>query len=177
MKRSKRLIFLVGSLLVLGVAVPGAALAETWNWVMETHGENISWTSPTAVPITWKPYHWSAGFTKIEAQLVFTVWLDVTAEFGDTTAAGISQALPFDIINEPVNEPGTLVCDIHHWVDGAGNGQFTIANVVFGTLLGSQITGFRATGSTTVVPEPAGIILLLSGAIAIGLVALRRRSR
>jgi hypothetical protein len=58
-------------------------------------------------------------------------------------------------------------------VDAAGNGQFTISNVVFGSLLGNPITGFRGTGETTVTPEPATLSLLALG----GLGALLRRRR
>jgi hypothetical protein len=177
MFRTKGLFFLTGLLLVLGAAVPGAALAETWNWVMETHGANVSWTSPTAVSTTWADYVWSAEFTKIEAQLGGALWLDLTKEFGDVKDNGIAHALPFDLYKQHVNEPGTLVCDIYHWVDAGGSGQFTISNVVFGSLMGAPITGFRGTGSSTVVPEPVGIMLLVTGAMAIGLVFWKRRWR
>jgi len=172
MNRKKGLILSVGLLLVLGSPVPNAALAETWNWVLETHGANISWTSPTAVGTTWADYNWSAEYTKIEAQIGGMLWLDVTKEFGDTSFSGINHALPFDMYKEHVNEPGTLVCDMYHWVDAAGEGQFTISNVVFGSLLGNPITGFRGTGATEVTPEPATLALLALGGLGL---ALRRR--
>jgi len=173
MNRANGLIVSVGLLLVLGAAVPNAALAETWNWVLETHGENTFWTSSTAVPTTWGTFDWSAEYTKIEFQIGGALWLDVTQDFGDTKASGIAHALPFDMYKEHVNEPGTLVCDIYHWVDAAGEGQFTISNVVFGSLFGNPITGFRGTGVTEVTPEPATLSLLALG----GLALLRRRRK
>ncbi|MCX5674038.1 MAG: PEP-CTERM sorting domain-containing protein [Planctomycetota bacterium] len=171
MNRKKGLILSVGLLLVLGSPAPNAALAETWNWVLETHGSNVSWTSPTAVDTHWADYDWSAEFIQIEAQLGGALWLDVTNDFGDTHVSGIDHALPFDIYMEHVNEPGTLVADWYHWVDATGQGRFTISNVVFGSLLGNPITGFRGTGETTVTPEPATLSLLALG----GLALLRRR--
>jgi len=177
MTRNKGLFFLIGSLLVLGAALPGAAVAETWNWVMETHGANVAWTSPTAVSTKWADYVWSAEFTKIEAQIGGMLWLDLTKEFGDVKDNGIAHALPFDLYKQHVDEPGTLVCDIYHWVDAGGSGQFTISNVVFGVFGGAPITGFRGTGFTNVVPEPAGIIMLLSLAAAFGVAVLKRRWR
>ncbi len=174
MNRRQGLTLLVAAILVSGAAAPEVAVAETWNWVLETHGANVSWTSPTAVPTGWAEYDWSAEYTKIEAQLGGALWLDVTANFGDTQASGTAVALPFDIYNEHVNEPGTLMADLHHWVDAAGNGQFTISNVVFGSLLGNPITGFRGTGETTVTPEPATLSLLALGALG---ALLRRRRR
>jgi hypothetical protein len=173
MNRRQGLILLVAALLVSGAAAPDVAVAETWNWVLETHGADAAWTSPTAVPAGWAEYDWSAEYTKIEAQIGGMLWIDVTSEFGDTKTSGMSYALPFDIYKEHVNEPGTLVCDMHHWVDAAGNGQFTISNLVFGSLLGNPITGFRGTGETTVTPEPATLSLLALG----GLGALLRRRR
>jgi hypothetical protein len=173
MNRRNGLILSVGLLLVLGSPVPNAALAETWNWVLETHGANVSWTSPTAVPTGWPAYDWSAEYTKIETQIGGMLWLDVTSEFGDTYVSGVNYALPFDIYKEHVNEPGTLVCDIYHWVDAAGEGQFTISNVVFGSMYGQPITGARWTGVAEVSPEPATLSLLALGGL--GLLARRRR--
>jgi len=174
MNRRQGLILLGAALLVLGAAMPDVAVAETWNWVLETHGVDVSWTSPTAVPTDWWTYDYSAEYTKIEAQIGGALWLDVTADFGDTQVSGISHALPFDIYKEHVRQPGTLELDLHHWVDAAGNGQFTISNVVFGSLLGNPITGFRGTGETTVTPEPATLSLLALGALG-ALVRQRRK--
>jgi len=198
MSRTKRVVFLIGSLLVLGLAVPSAALGETWTWTLETHGEDVFWTSPTAVPTGFPQYDWSAQFTLIEAQLRTPfpppndkIWSDVTSQFGDTSASGTATALPFNIYADYVNEAGILKLYLSHYVDATGHGQFALTGDDPGTpevetmFLGIMpgvnwpILGFRATGETAVnaVPEPTGVVLLLTGLLAAGLVALRRRSR
>ncbi len=175
MNRRNGLIVSVGLLLVLGAAVPNAAVAETWNWVMETRGANISWTSPTAVSTQWYDYNWSAEYTRIEYQLGGAMWVDVTQDFGDTKESGIDHALPFDIYKDHINQAGQYQGDHHLWVDAQGQGEFIICNVVFGSMYGEPITGARWTGVAEVSPEPATLSLLALGGLA--LMARRRKNR
>lgn len=163
MNRANGLILSVGLLLVLGAAMPNAALAETWNWVLETHGENLSWTSPTAVGTTWADYNWSAEYTRIEYQLGGAMWLDVTGDFGDTKESGIAHALPIDIYKMHYQDPGQYEGDHYLRVDAQGWGEFTISHVVFGSMYGQPITGARWTGVAEVSPEPATLSLLALG--------------
>jgi len=84
---------------------------------------------------------------------------------------------------------GDLVfeCDLRVRADAAGYGGFDLLNVTFGSYLDQNVNAIRL-GSESgdpiggwidvrPVPEPSGMALLLAGAVALGVMGLRRRRR
>lgn len=192
----KRWLLVAGVLLGLCMVLilPGSARAEWYDelgpewlrfdWSIESLNEaDAYWTSDTPIPPGKGPYDWQVELIEVKAQILGSVWLDVTKEFGSTYDSGSAADLPFTIIDMPVNQPGLLKIDFFHGViwNGATSDyrlHTSLENAEFGSMLGYDITGFRANAITAIkpVPEPGSLALFGGGAL-IGLVLWRRRRK
>ncbi len=129
-------------------------------------------------------YEWSWEVTKVHLRATLLpnvyLWQGVDADYGDAgTHVG---SLPFNLANEAVDDgsSGAIIkANLHLHVTADGKGNFDLTNIEWGTYSGYDVTGIAVEGQMTVnaVPEPTGLALLLSGALPLGLVALRRRRR
>jgi hypothetical protein len=154
-------------------------------------GSDAHWNSTSAVDPTSPKYDFEWGLTTIYAKLgndwqdVSSLWSyggggsGVTLPFETTTPIKIYELLFFgDLVFE---------CDLRIRADAAGYASFDLLNVTFGSYLDQNVNAMRL-GSVSgdaiggwidvrPVPEPSGMALLLGGAVALGVMGLRRRRR
>jgi hypothetical protein len=176
----------VGLALVFGVALvlgsTSMAQAETWTFTdvtIQKPATQMFYEMTPAISTAFPKYDWSYLVTKVDAQLNWGLWLTPYTNLSDSGQATIVGPFAgFDMWNEHVNEDA-LKGDIRLWVNANGNPHLDMSNLVYGSMYGADVTGLRASGTITVtgVPEPTGVLMLASGAIAVGLILVRRRGR
>jgi len=200
MLRQTRDSILVGA--VLGVVAGSPTLAHadyTWTYshfstlyVEKSQGNQGLFTFTPPVATGMPQYDW-------QYQIV-EVWIQ-TDQFGGRWeqlgktigSSGSSNALPLSMLENWVvqqmnpfpNQFDLLIgFTVNHWVDDLGRGRLDITNINWGKEwppLGTPYNvirlGFDGWVNVTPVPEPAGILALLSGAGTLGLIAARRRRR
>lgn len=142
--RFSRLGFLV-ILTVCGPAVIAGADTAVWNFDLQTTGQDVYYSSPTAVCVTAPVYH---GYYEISTVQVWVTYIgltfgpfDVTNEIPPEQRIGEDDYLgppPFDVLNDHVQypeppEPTTLAADVHLWVDAQGHGRAAVTNIYLGT--------------------------------------------
>ena len=177
----KRLI-LICSLVVLVAALASTAKAigitpAVWDFSLETHGSEASWTSSTTV-ITGSPqYEYDWALSSAELLLTGIGWWDVLPYIpsGDKSGSGTEYGLPFVVLDKDVGQAGVFTAHVLAGVDASGSGYTFMTDVVLGVVDIYGVEGFRCGGEATVtaVPEPTTVCLLGLGALSL----LRRKHR
>jgi hypothetical protein len=166
------------SMLASALGCCGAAAAggpQTWFFDETTSGEDIAWTSPTAVDPQAHAYQGDYLITQVVATVSFFGFptpVDVTGQIPPENLAGSGQSpgpAPVDLINQALAfpappEPPTVAADVFVGLDATGHGVFSATNVVLGSVevppFGSlNILSLRVVGQITVTPltNPADI--------------------
>ena len=121
-----------------------------WSISESTMGEDVFWTSPTAVDVGLPRYYTSFEITRVE---VYTALggTDVTGLLEATTGGGIVDSLPATLLNENLIDDttgttATVLVDI----DGSGFGQFAFTDITLGTFLLFPITQIDVDTDVTV---------------------------
>ncbi|MBU0616865.1 MAG: hypothetical protein KKI02_04040 [Planctomycetes bacterium] len=166
----------VGSLLLF--ADVASADTETWDFDLETSGENVFYTSPTATCTVAPEYHGAYAITLLEVTVSYSGFtfgpFDVTNEIppelrtGEDVYAGPP---PFVVMDEYIcypdpPEPATVAADVLMNVDANGYGHVSVTNVVLGTAVYDlgwpfgevevQIETVRVAGTVWVTPLVPG---------------------
>ena len=162
--------------LLLCAALTGSARAQsytqTWTFDQTTTGQNVSWTSPTAVFPTASIFDTSYQITKLEVKvkyLFFTLGpFDVTSQVPPDQLAGggpIPGPAPITIFDNTITYPDppaapTVSAHITSGMNAGGFGTFSATNIVLGTAtidlgppFGSQtvqLVSIRIVGSLTI---------------------------
>ncbi|WP_432797085.1 PEP-CTERM sorting domain-containing protein [Poriferisphaera sp. WC338] len=171
MKRS----VLIGCLAACGLALSAttvhAGTNESWNISLTTTGNDVTWTSPTAIDLGFPQYDISYNITKVETQ-IFGTWGDITSQLDPNTLSGntIENSLPATLYDNTVNEAGSSATILFQ-INAAGHGFASITSVS----LGFPVTGVRVTGTidAAAIPEPAMLSMIGLG----GLLTLARRNK
>jgi hypothetical protein len=169
-----------GVMLALFLLLANAASADTeiWDFDLETSGEDVFWTSPTAACNVAPLYDAAYEVTLVEVTVSYLGIpfgpFDITDQIppeqrsGSGTFAGPP---PFVVMDEHIRfpappEPVTFEADVLIEVDGDGYGQGSITNVTLGTMvydLGPpwgevevQIETVRVAGTVWVTPVIPG---------------------
>ena len=106
-----------------------------WSISEGTNGEDVFWTSPTAVDIGFPRYGATVEFTRVEV-FVGLLGVDVTDLLGETSGTAVTEGLPVTLINETLADPtsGTSAT-VDIVIDPNGFGQTSITDVTLGTIV------------------------------------------
>lgn len=129
-----------------------------WSIDVSTTGQDVHWTSPTAITTGLAEYDWSYEITKVTATLVLLGDRDVTSLLGDSVSgSGAVPELPLVIIDETVDDDITgSSAKVSIEVDSGGFGQASITDIALGSILGFQITELRIEAMVDLVGYPFG---------------------
>lgn len=148
-------------LAVLGLLPIPAGAVNPANWstgVLETTGGDVFWMSPTTVTTGLADYDWTYEVVSVEARTL-GFWIDITSQLAGEgvplTGGGTEPGLPFVLVDQSLSTSGNSA-DFLIQVDGTGRGLASITNVVFGSYLGFDITGIRASLNFSVEGFPYG---------------------
>lgn len=123
----------------------------TWNISESTTGQDVFWTSPTAVDLGLPRYYTSFEITRVEA---FTILggTDVTDQLEVTTGDGIFDSLPVTLIDAMLDEPATgTTVTVFVEIDGNGFAQSSFTDVILGTVIFLPITQIDVDTTITVL--------------------------
>jgi len=160
-------------LLLAALAAPSRAqsFTQTWTFDQSTSGQNIAWTSPTAVFPSASTFDTSYTLTKVEATvqyLFFTFPVDVTSSIPPEQLSGggpIAGPAPITIFDSVIQypeppDPASVSAHVTTGMNAGGFGTFTATNVVLGNAIvdlgppfGMQtvtIKSIRVAGSLTI---------------------------
>jgi hypothetical protein len=127
----------------------------TWNVALSTTGQDVFWTSPTALTLGFPEYDWSYEITRLDARVLFSN-VDLLDQLESTTGSGTTSTLPAVIVDESLSEPTTnSSADIRIEVDAAGFGRASGTNIVLGSVgfLRIQRVDLEATISVIGMPD------------------------
>lgn len=160
------------SALAIALAAPLAHAEEvTWNFDISTRGQNVTWTSPTAVDPSATEYDADYSISSVLATVQFSIFpettIDVTSEipeeyrvgsgtfFGPLPVTIFSQTFEFPPPPDPIAVSATLDLSIL----GDGQGQLTATDITLGTydveippfgVVTVNIRGIRVIGTVAV---------------------------
>lgn len=134
-------------------SVPQAAQAfnpAQWSLSISTSGNDVFWTSPSAVDLGLPRYLASYEITRVEAFTAFG-GTDVTSQLDETSGSGSFDFLPATLVNDSLSEPTTgTAATINVGIDASGFGQASITDVTLGTLIVLPITQIDVDATVTV---------------------------
>lgn len=134
------------ALVLCTLGLPAVVRAEdpiTWHFDIKTEGQDVFWTSPTAVNNAGLRYRLSYELTKVEVTVKYLFWtfeVDITSQIPPEYLSGseiFEGPLPITIFDgdlvypEPPEPPG-FSCHLVIGLDAAGRGYITITKVYLG---------------------------------------------
>ena len=145
--KEKMVLGCVAGILLIGLAgvMPAWADTETWNFSLDSTGQDVHYTSPTAVCYSAPMYRGAYQLSSVEVWVSYSIFqfgpFDVTNEIPEEYLEGegdFAGPPPFDVFNDHVQypeppEPTTLAADIHIWIDGTGHGRADVTDVYLGS--------------------------------------------
>jgi hypothetical protein len=154
--------------LLLALALAAGAAADdpvTWEFDETTEGEDVYWTSPTAVRPDAAEYQGEYELTGVWVKIIIfiPIWVEVTDQIppeyltGSDTIAGPAPIILFDeyvVYPEPPEDPG-IAANIRIGLNADGHGSLAATDIILGTLdLGEygevDLEGLRIAGRITV---------------------------
>jgi len=133
-------------LALLAGAADAAAQSQTWSFDQTTTGQDLSWTSPTAVDPGALVYASSYAISKVEVDVKWSIFtinnVDVTDQLPPELLAGgntLAGPAPVELLNQPVvapppPDPPAIAAVLSLGLDASGHGFMTATNVALGTM-------------------------------------------
>lgn len=133
-------------LALLALASGASAQSQTWSFDQTTTGQDLSWSSPTAVAPNAAVYASSFAITKVEVDVKWSFItlndLDVTGQVPPESLAGsdtLAGPAPVELVGQPVVVPPppeapALAAVLSLGLDATGHGYMTASDVQLGTM-------------------------------------------
>lgn len=122
----------------------------SWSVSEGTEGEDVFWTSPSAVDVGFPRYGTSFEITRVEA-FTFLGGTDVTGQLEALSGTAVSESLPVTLISDAFTDSTTgTSATVNVGIDSSGFGQVAITDVTLGSLLFIQITSIEVDAYLTV---------------------------
>jgi Dockerin type I domain len=130
----------------------------TWNVSLSTSGQDVFWTSPTAVTPGFPEYDWSYKITTLTANVLLLGNQNVLSLLGDDAmGSGSGAQIPLVVVDDVLDEPTTgTTAHILIDVDAAGFGHASGTEIHLGTLLGLPIRRIDLAATISVLGVPTG---------------------
>jgi hypothetical protein len=129
----------------------------TWNVALSTTGQDVFWTSPTALTLGFPEYDWNYEITRLDAQVSILGPQPLLDDLESTSGSGTSALLPAVIIDETLEESTTgSSADIRIEVDAGGFGRASGTNIELGSfavVFRVQRVDLEATISVIGIPD------------------------
>lgn len=148
------------SLLLLAMVAAESKAVNPVSWAIDvsTTGQDVFWTSPTAITTGLADYDWSYNISKVTATLQLLGDQNITGFLGDATSgSGTVPALPLVLLDEAVDDSTTgSAAHVRIEVDANGFGQAAVTDITLGSLFGFNITRLRVEATVDLVGYPYG---------------------
>jgi len=129
----------------------------TWQVALSTTGDDVFWTSPTAIDLGYPEYDWSYEITKLNANVFLLGNRDLLGELETTSGAGTGNTLPIVVVDDVLNESFTgSSAHIRIEVDAQGIGRGSGTDIALGTVLGLPIRRVDFEATIRVIGIPTG---------------------
>jgi hypothetical protein len=134
-----------------------AANPVTWNVALSTTGQDVFWTSPTALTLGFPEYDWSYEITKLNAQVFLLGEQNLLGELETTSGAGTTTTLPAVLVDQSLSEPTTgSTADIVIGIDASGVGRASGTNIELGSVSIFRIQRVDLEATISVIGIPTG---------------------
>jgi hypothetical protein len=134
-----------------------AANPVTWTVDISTTGEDVFWTSPTAITTGLPEYDYSYEITNLTASVPLFGDRDLLGLLDETSGSGTTTSFPFGVLEETLDEPTSgSSADIRVEVDSAGVGHASGTNIELGSFLGFPIRRVDLMATVSIIGIPAG---------------------
>jgi hypothetical protein len=129
----------------------------SWQVEISTTGQDVFWTSPTALTTGLAEYDWSYEITELTANVFLLGDQDLLGLLDETSGFGTETGLPFILVDEMLSEPTTgSSVNIRIEVDAAGVGRASGTNITLGSFLGLPIRRVDLTAMVSIIGVPTG---------------------
>ena len=128
----------------------------TWNVALSTTGQDVAWTSPTALTLGFAEYDWTYEITKATARVTLLGERNLLDLLEVTSGSGTTSTLPAVLADDTLEEPTTgSSADIRIEVDASGFGRASGTNIELGslTIFRIQRVDLEATISAVGIPN------------------------
>lgn len=151
----------IGALLTGYVALSAistwAASSVSWQVALSTTGDDVFWTSPTAIDLGFPEYDWSYEITEATANVLLIGDQDLLPGLEVTSGFGTTNTLPIVVVDSLLNEPTTgSSAEIRIEVDAAGFGRASGTDITLGTVFGLPIRRVDFKAEINVIGVPTG---------------------
>lgn len=148
---------IIAALVALALTPTASAVNPvTWNVTLSTTGQDVFWTSPTALTLGYPEYDWSYEITKLDALVAFST-VDLLGQLESTTGSGTTTTLPAVIVDESLSESTTgSTADIRIEIDANGLGRASATNIELGFIGPFRIQRVDLEALVTVIGIPDG---------------------
>ncbi|MGD9635824.1 MAG: hypothetical protein AB7G28_23550 [Pirellulales bacterium] len=141
--------------LALAAVSAWGANPVSWKVALSTTGNDVFWTSPTAIDLGYPEYDWSFEITKLNANVFILGDRDLLSSLESTSGSGTSGELPISLYDDLISEPITgSNAHIKIEVDSQGFGRGSGTDITLGSILGLPIrrVDFEATINVRGIP-------------------------
>ena len=141
----------------LAPAIAWAVNPVSWQVEISTTGQDVFWSSPSAVTPGLAEYDWSFEITELTANVLLLGDQNLLGLLEQTSGSGTETNFPFLLLDEMLDEPTTgSSANIRIEVDAAGWATPRAPNITLGSFLGLPIRRVDLAATVSIMGVPTG---------------------